>query len=127
MYVLDVALAVPNPTEVSNFVLEEILFIILVTVLPPSSTNSILSPILKSVKKAMPEYGTLLIAEPMAGGNSTKKMSDAYFGMYLMAMGKGSARTHKEIFAFLKQVGFKNIRSLNVSLPIQTGLIVAKS
>ena len=35
--------------------LEEILSIILVVVVPPSSTNSILSPILKSVKNLVPE------------------------------------------------------------------------
>ena len=49
-YVLDVAVAVPNPTEVSNIVLESILCTILVfTELPPSSVQINLSPIFKSV------------------------------------------------------------------------------
>ena len=53
--VLDVAVAVPNPTEVSNFVFDDILSMILVVTLPPSSVNSITSPILKSVKNLVPE------------------------------------------------------------------------
>ena len=39
LYVLDVAVAVPNPIEVSNIVSEEILSMILVVVVPPSSVN----------------------------------------------------------------------------------------
>ena len=55
LYVLDVAVAVPKPIDVSNIVLDDILSTTLVVVEPPSSTNSIPSPILKSFKKLVPE------------------------------------------------------------------------
>jgi demethylspheroidene O-methyltransferase len=83
--------------------------------------------ILSSVKKSLPTAGTLLIAEPMSGHPGTEKMSDAYFGMYLLAMGKGAPRSHKKIFHLLKEAGFSSIQSLKVTLPIQTGLIIAKT
>ena len=83
--------------------------------------------ILSSVKKSLPSSGTLLIAEPMSGEAGTKKMSDAYFGMYLLAMGKGVPRRHKKIYDLLGNAGFTSIRSIRVTLPIQTGLIVAKA
>ena len=67
LYVLDVAVAVPNPTDVSNIVLEWILSMILVVTDPPSSTNSILSPILKSLKNLVPEPTSL--SDWSAGGS----------------------------------------------------------
>ena len=82
--------------------------------------------ILASVKKSLPSSGSLLIAEPMSGMQGTEKMSDAYFGMYLLAMGKGVPRSHDKIHRLLKEAGFSSIKSLKVTLPIQTGLIVAK-
>lgn len=82
--------------------------------------------ILLSVKESLTTSGSLLIAEPMSGETGTEKMSEAYFGMYLLAMGKGVPRSHKNIFSLLKGAGFSSIRSLKVTLPIQTGLIIAK-
>ena len=83
--------------------------------------------ILAAVKKSLPPAGSLLIAEPMSGIPGTEKMSDAYFGMYLLAMGKGVPRSHDKIHRLLRQAGFSSTRSLKVTLPIQTGLIVAEA
>lgn len=99
--------------------------ITLIRVLYDHSDDNV-SNILHSVKKALPRNGTLLIAEPMSGKPGTEKMSDAYFGMYLLAMGKGVPRSHKKIFHLLRKSGFSYIKSLSVTLPIQTGLIIAK-
>ncbi|OUV99902.1 MAG: hypothetical protein CBD16_07255 [Betaproteobacteria bacterium TMED156] len=86
-----------------------------------------LKVILASAKKSLQTSGKLLIAEPMAGEAGTGRMSDAYFGMYLLAMGKGLPRSHKRIHFLLKEAGFSSVRSIKVTLPIQTGLIVAEA
>jgi demethylspheroidene O-methyltransferase len=72
-----------------------------------------------------PVGGRLLIAEPMALGREEAAMSDAYFGLYLCAMGGGRARSPAELEALLKRAGFRSIRLLRTQLPIQTGLLVA--
>jgi demethylspheroidene O-methyltransferase len=41
--------------------------------------------------------GTLLVAEPMAGAPGRRSMGDAYFGIYLLAMGRGRPRTAREL------------------------------
>jgi demethylspheroidene O-methyltransferase len=43
--------------------------------------------ILRAVRAALPRGGTLLVAEPMAGVPGAQAMGDAYFGLYLLAMG----------------------------------------
>ena len=100
--------------------------ITLIRVLYDHSDDSV-RKILGLVKNSLPSSGSLLIAEPMSGVPGTEKMSDAYFGMYLLAMGKGVPRSHNKIHKMLKEAGFSSIKSLKVTLPIQTGLIVAKA
>jgi len=82
--------------------------------------------ILRSVHRALPPGGTLLLAEPMAGAPGAPRMGDAYFGMYLLAMGSGRARTAKELSALLKAAGFDRVRELATPIPLQVGVIVAR-
>lgn len=70
--------------------------------------------------------GTLLIAEPMAGDSASAPMADAYFGFYLLAMGKGRARTPAELMAMLAQAGFTEARQISTPRPLLTGLITAR-
>lgn len=72
-----------------------------------------------------PVQGRLLIAEPMALGPSEAAMSDAYFGLYLCAMGGGRARSPAELEALLRQAGFRSVHLRKTQLPIQTGLLLA--
>ncbi|MEY3573058.1 MAG: hypothetical protein RJA77_973 [Pseudomonadota bacterium] len=72
-----------------------------------------------------PVGGRLLIAEPMALGRAEAAMSDAYFGLYLCAMGGGRARSPLELELLLRRAGFRSVRLLRTQLPIQTGLLVA--
>lgn len=81
--------------------------------------------LLKRVHAALPPGGTLLIAEAMAGVKGAEKVGDAYFSFYLMAMGKGRARTPRELQAMLRNAGFAKSREVPTRYPIQTGLIVA--
>lgn len=81
--------------------------------------------LLKAAHDALPEGGTLLIAEPMAETPGAEAMGDAYFGFYLLAMGSGRPRTSHEIGAMLDRVGFVRWRTLFTALPLVTRAIVA--
>jgi demethylspheroidene O-methyltransferase len=82
--------------------------------------------ILRAARRALPPDGTLLLAEPMAGTPGAEAMGDAYFGFYLLAMGKGEARTPDRLGALLREAGFERIRILPTHLPLQTRVIVAR-
>jgi len=82
--------------------------------------------ILKAVRKAFPPDGTLLLTEPMAGTPGAEAMGDAYFGFYLLAMGKGRARSAERLTAMLRAAGFGEVTLVRNPLPLQTQLIVAR-
>ena len=83
--------------------------------------------LLRRVRSALPEGGILLVAEAMAGARGAETVGDAYFGFYLMAMGKGRARRPAELHAMLKAAGFRRSREHATRFPIHTGLIVAEA
>lgn len=83
--------------------------------------------ILRAVRGALPEGGTLLLAEPMAETDGAEPMGAAYFGMYLLAMGSGRSRSAQALTHLLTQAGFADIRTRRTALPLQTGLIVARA
>lgn len=82
--------------------------------------------ILRAVYRALPPGGTLLVAEPMAGAPDAPRMGDAYFGMYLLAMRGGRARTARELGALLRVAGFEHVRELPTPIPLQVGVLVAR-
>ncbi len=82
--------------------------------------------ILRAVHAALPPGGVLLLAEPMAATAGAEAMGDAYFGMYLMAMGSGRPRTSDELASMLMRAGFRRSKPLATTLPLQTGLVVAR-
>jgi demethylspheroidene O-methyltransferase len=82
--------------------------------------------ILRAVRRVLPPDGELLIAEPMAGLPGVAPMADAYFGFYLMAMGRGRARTPGRLGELLREAGFDAGRRIPTRLPIQTALLVAR-
>lgn len=81
--------------------------------------------LLRRVHSALPAGGVLLVAEAMAGARGAETVGDAYFGFYLMAMGKGRARRPEELHAMLRAAGFRRSREVGTRFPIHTGLIVA--
>lgn len=82
--------------------------------------------ILKAVRRALPDGGTLLLTEPMSGTRGAEAMGDAYFGFYLLAMGKGRSRSADQLTQLLKAAGFGEVRLLRNPMPLQTQLIVAR-
>lgn len=87
--------------------------------------DDVAQALLSTVHDALDVDGRLLIVEPMAGSKSAEPMGDAYFGLYLWAMGSGRPRTQDELFHMLKAAGFKNIKVIKTALPIITSAIVA--
>jgi demethylspheroidene O-methyltransferase len=76
--------------------------------------------------RALPPKGVLLLAEPMIGTPGAETVGDAYFGFYLLAMGRGRARTPRELQQMLITAGFATTQLLRTRQPLQSRLIVAK-
>ena len=83
--------------------------------------------LLRAVRRALPEGGRLLLAEPLADTQGAEAMGHAYFGFYLMAMGRGQPRSETRLREILSQSGFTKIRRLNTHMPLQTGLLLAEA
>ncbi len=83
--------------------------------------------LLRAIRAALPPGGTLLIAEPLAGTPGAEPMGDAYFGLYLWAMGSGRPRTEREIRAMLAEAGFARSRTLATRQPLIASVIVARA
>lgn len=82
--------------------------------------------ILRAVFAALPAGGTLLLAEPMASTPGAAAMGDAYFGVYLWAMGRGRPRSAETLAAMLKSAGFDAVRAISTRVPLQTQLLTAR-
>ena len=82
--------------------------------------------ILRAVHAALPQNGTLLIAEPMSDTSRTDPIGDAYFSFYLLAMGRGRSRTLCDFKRLLDEAGFHAPRSIKTRNPLITRLIAAR-
>ncbi|MFP4601419.1 MAG: methyltransferase [Halochromatium sp.] len=81
--------------------------------------------ILRAVRAALEPGGTLLLAEPMAETPGAEPIGDAYFGLYLLAMGSGRPRPPQELEAMLREAGFGGVQLRPTRRPMQTRLLVA--
>lgn len=82
--------------------------------------------LLRNVRTALPKEGTLLVAEPMSGTKGAEASGDAYFGLYLLAMGQGRPRTAKAVRGLLEAAGFTNIQPVATRIPLQTRILIAR-
>ena len=83
--------------------------------------------VLGSVRRALARDATLLIAEPMADTPGAEIVGDAYFAMYLLAMGRGRVRSFEELAALVRAAGFTGVRRLATHVPLQTSVLVARA
>ncbi|MBU6167007.1 MAG: methyltransferase [Alphaproteobacteria bacterium] len=88
--------------------------------------DDVVRALLARAHAVLPPGGRLLIAEPMAGTAGAEVMGDAYFGLYLWAMGSGRPRTAADYRALLAQAGFAGAREVATALPMVTRLVVAE-
>ena len=70
--------------------------------------------------------GTLLVAEPMAREAGGDRATDAYFGMYLRAMGRGRPRTPAELRELIARAGFARVSEVRTPMPMLASLLVAR-
>ena len=82
--------------------------------------------LLMAVRRALPDDGSVLLAEPLSRVAGVEAMADAYFGFYLLAMGRGRPRSAAQLSALLQQAGFDAVRTVPTHMPLQTGLLVAR-
>ncbi|ABD08696.1 hydroxyneurosporene-O-methyltransferase [Rhodopseudomonas palustris HaA2] len=87
--------------------------------------DEVVAALLRAVHSALPERGTLLIAEPIAGLSRTASISDGYFAFYLRAMGTGKARTFEHLRSLLEAAGFAEIKLHLVPMPLVASVITA--
>ena len=83
--------------------------------------------LMTKVRQALAPGGRLLLAEPMARTGRPDPIADAYYGFYLMAMGRGRPRTPEQLITLMKKAGFRNARESATRRPMLAGLIVADS
>lgn len=86
----------------------------------------VVAALLAKIRAVLPRGGRLLIAEPMAGTRGAEAMGDAYFGMYLWAMGSGRPRTAEAYRAMLRAAGFSGVREIRSDLPMVTRILLAE-
>lgn len=81
--------------------------------------------VLQAARAALPADGRVLVAEPMSATPGAESVGDAYFGFYLLAMGRGRPRTPERIGELLLAAGFTRPRLIPTAMPMQTSVVVA--
>lgn len=82
--------------------------------------------IIGAVRAALAPGGVLLIAEPMSAAPRPDRVAEAYFGLYLMAMGRGQARTPAMLRLWLREAGFQRTKMLRVRTPSLLRVLIAE-
>ena len=88
--------------------------------------DHVVRTILAAIHDALPQGGSLLLAEPMAETPGTGAVADPYFHFYLMAMGLGRLRTADELMALICEAGFEQVEQVANPMPMHAGLLVAR-
>jgi demethylspheroidene O-methyltransferase len=83
--------------------------------------------LLANIRTSLAPGASLLIAEPMARIRGTEPMGEAFFGLYLWAMGSGRPRSPAEIIAMLKNAGFASARTVATAQPVNASVIIARA
>jgi demethylspheroidene O-methyltransferase len=83
--------------------------------------------LLANIRRSMAPGARLLIAEPMARIPGAEAMGEAFFGLYLWAMGSGRARSPAEIVAMCRAAGFASARSIATAQPVNASIIIAST
>lgn len=81
--------------------------------------------LLRAAHAALAAGGVVLIGEPMAGVPGARRAGDAYFGLYLLAMGRGRPRRPGELADLLRAAGFVRPRLRPTRLPLLASVVTA--
>lgn len=83
--------------------------------------------LLANIRASLAPGARLLIAEPMARIPGAEPMGEAFFGLYLWAMGSGRPRSPEEIIAMLRKAGFTSARSVATAQPVNASIVIARA
>jgi demethylspheroidene O-methyltransferase len=83
--------------------------------------------LLANIRASLAPGAQLLIAEPMARIRGAEPMGEAFFGLYLWAMGSGRARSPAELIAMLRAAGFATARPVATAQPVNASVIIARA
>jgi demethylspheroidene O-methyltransferase len=89
--------------------------------------DDVVRALLFKIRQALPQGGTILISEPMSGGDRPTREGDAYFGFYTAAMSTGRPRSVKEHTALLEEAGFGSVRRHPTRQPFITQVVSARA
>lgn len=81
--------------------------------------------LLGNIRASLAPGARLLIAEPMARIPGAEPMGEAFFGLYLWAMGSGRPRSPAEIIAMTRAAGFASTRLVATAQPVNASVIIA--
>lgn len=81
--------------------------------------------LLTNIRKSLSPGQRLLIAEPMARIPGAEAMGEAFFGLYLWAMGSGRPRSPAELIAMTHTAGFASARFVATAQPVNASVIIA--
>jgi demethylspheroidene O-methyltransferase len=82
--------------------------------------------ILGAARRALPPGGTVLVVEPMSGTRGARRL-EAYFGLYLLAMGSGRPRSARRVEELLRAAGFRAVRRHATTLPLLASVLSARA
>ena len=82
--------------------------------------------LLRRIRAILPPGGILLLAEPMSDTAGAAPVGDAYFGWYLLSMGRGRPRNAARIGAMLRQSGFDTVRLRATRMPMLAQVMTAR-
>ncbi|MBV9880389.1 MAG: methyltransferase domain-containing protein [Gemmatirosa sp.] len=88
--------------------------------------DDVVLALLRRVRAALADGGQLVIVEPLAGVRGARVVGDAYFALYLYAMGGGRARTEAELRALCASAGFARCRRVWTRYPVSAGILIAE-
>jgi demethylspheroidene O-methyltransferase len=83
--------------------------------------------LLANIRASLTPGAKLLIAEPMARIPGAEPMGEAFFGLYLWAMGSGRPRSPAEITAMLRKAGFASAQIVATAQPVNASVIIASA
>ncbi|QDH34154.1 methyltransferase [Porphyrobacter sp. YT40] len=81
--------------------------------------------LLANIRRSLVPGARLLIAEPMARIPGAEAMGEAFFGLYLWAMGSGRPRSPAEIAAMCRAAGFTGARFVATAQPVNASVVMA--
>lgn len=83
------------------------------------------SALLANIRRSLAPGKQLLIAEPMARAPGAEGMGEAFFGLYLWAMGSGRPRSRDEIAGMARAAGFTKTRFIDTPQPVNASIVLA--